>query len=180
MRKGRRNLLCILLICILTALLNERAKVLDGSRLNERIRDILLALSQEIPIRKIRDPSIIRNNGTRVIKTPERNLFQRAQILSIVRKIYVVHSSLQICDTGGDFGTSAAELHNSCLGEDGVGGRGRDECECEEIFDTIFETGEVPKGRDAAGCVGGEEAFGDCRGTFSDDGEVICWVKLVV
>lgn len=68
------DILSVLLISTHTPLLDNRTESLDSSSLHIRIREVLLTLSEEVPVRKIRDVSIVGCNSTGVVEAPECNL----------------------------------------------------------------------------------------------------------
>jgi hypothetical protein len=156
------GILGILLISPHTSLLDDRANALNSSGLHIRIRYVFLALREEIPISKIRDPGIIGSDSSSIIETPECNLcstpsawshyhiglsvtylFQSTQVLSIVCQIRIINPSLQPRNTSRYLRASTTELHHRRLTEHRVRRRRRHECQSEEILDAVLEAGEV-------------------------------------
>lgn len=85
-------------------------------------------------------------------------LLQSAQVLPVVGKIGIVHLGFQPRNTGSDFWTPTAELYYRRFAEHRVGRRRWYQCQCEEVFDALFETCKVSQWRDSPGCILGEES----------------------
>lgn len=95
-------------------------------------------------------PSHLKNFPTRASKIGGKaegkrgtHLLQRAKILSIVRQIRIVDSSLKPSNTSRHLRTPTTKFYNRRLAEDRVCRRRRNECEREEIFDAFFKSGEI-------------------------------------
>ena len=80
----------------LTSLLHDTTDIINYQSLHHRIRDVLLSQRHVVPLPEVRNPGIIVYYRAVLIKSPEGNLLQRAQIFVVIWATGTVDSSLKV------------------------------------------------------------------------------------